>query len=150
MVIPAAPYQHLQYQPISSLVAAKPGEKVLLRFVNLGYEQQAMTLGGIPMRVVGKDAIQLKNGSTDNSYLTNTIYIGPGESYDAIFTAPAYSGANGSNGYDTYLLYNRKYAALNNGGAGGYGGQMTEVRIYSSSSSLQAQNIDQPNTNPGI
>ena len=150
MVVPAAPYQHLQYQPISSLVAAKPNEKVLLRFVNLGYEQQAMTLGGIPMRVVGRDAMLLKNGSTDNSYLTNTIYIGPGESYDAIFTAPAYSGANGSNGYDTYLLYNRKYAALNNGGAGCYGGQMTEVRIYAPSSSLQAQDIDQPNTNPGI
>ncbi len=37
------------------------------------------------MRVVGKDATYL-NGrdGTDLSYLTNTVYIGPGESVDAI------------------------------------------------------------------
>ncbi len=43
----------LQYQPISSLVTANAGERVLLRFVNLGYQQAAMTIDGITMRVVG-------------------------------------------------------------------------------------------------
>jgi FtsP/CotA-like multicopper oxidase with cupredoxin domain len=115
----------LQYNPISSLISANSGEKVLLRFVNLGYLQHSMTLGGIPMRVVGKDATLLRGrDGTDTSYLTNTIYFGPGESYDAIFTAPAVTSQS------TYLLYNRKYSYLNNAGAGGYGGQMTEARIY--------------------
>ncbi len=137
---PGSVAERLQYQPISSLVQAKSGEKVLLRFVNLGYETQAMTLGGIAMKVVAKDATLLKNGSTDLSYRTNTVYIGPGESYDAIFTAPNVTATT------DYLLYNRKFSALNNGGTAGYGGQMTKVRILPSSAVLPAQDIDKPNT----
>ena len=120
----------LQFQPISSLITANVGQKVLLRFVNLGYQQQAMKLDGLNMRVVGKDATLLRGldslgvrggpGSADLSYETDTIYIGPGESYDAIFTASAAG---------TYLLYNRNYAYLNNGGSSSYGGQMTKVII---------------------
>ena len=41
---------------------------------------------------------------TDTSYETDTLNIGPGESFDVIFTAPPTAGARG---YDTYLLYNR-------------------------------------------
>jgi FtsP/CotA-like multicopper oxidase with cupredoxin domain len=114
----------LQYQPISSLVTANSGERVLLRFVNLGFQQHSMTLEGIPMRVVGKDATLLRGrDGTDLSYLTNTVYIGPGESVDAIFTAPAVASQT------TYLLYNRNYSYLHNPGLSGLGGQMTEVRI---------------------
>jgi FtsP/CotA-like multicopper oxidase with cupredoxin domain len=131
-LIPTPGYEHLQYQPISSLVTANSGERVLLRFVNLGYQQHAMTLAGIPMRVVGKDATLLRglNGAgvrgasgADISYLTNTVYIGPGESIDAIFTAPTVASET------TYRLYNRNYAYLHNPGQSGLGGQMTEVRI---------------------
>jgi hypothetical protein len=86
-----------------------------------------MTLEGIPMKVVGKDATLLRGrDGTDISYATDTIYIGPGESYDAIFTAPPKTGS----GYDTYLLYNRNYAYLHNAGMSGLGGQMTEVRVF--------------------
>lgn len=116
----------LAYQPISSLVRANAGERVLLRFINLGYTKQSMTLGGVKMRVVGKDATLLRGRTgTDLSYLTNTVMIGPGESVDAIFTAPARTGA----GYDTYLLYNRALNQLTNGGSQ-LGGQMTEVHVY--------------------
>ncbi len=128
---------HLQRQPISSLVQANAGEKVLLRFVNLGYQKQAMTLPGIKMNVIAKDATLLKNGSANMSYLTNTISIGPGESVDAIFTAPAVTSNT------TYLLYNREYDHLNNAGGVGYGGQMTEVRIRPSGVPAQT---DGPNT----
>jgi FtsP/CotA-like multicopper oxidase with cupredoxin domain len=128
---------HLQRQPISSLVQANAGEKVLLRFVNLGYQKQAMTLPGIKMNVIAKDATLLKNGSADMSYLTNTISIGPGESVDAIFTAPAVTSNT------TYLLYNREYDHLNNAGGIGYGGQMTEVRIQPTGVPAQT---DGPNT----
>lgn len=114
----------LRYQPISSLVKANAGERVLLRFVNLGYTKQSMELGGIKMKVVGKDANLLRGrDSTDLSFLTNTVMIGPGESVDAIFSAPPVTTTS------TYLLYNRAYRQLANGGASGLGGQMTEVRI---------------------
>jgi len=123
----------LESQPISSLVQCNAGDRVLLRFVNLGYTQPAMKLTGIPMRVIGKDATPLRglgagglrNGA-DTSYLTDTIYLGAGESYDAIFIAPPHAGA----GYDTYLLFNNSLGALNTPGGSGLGGQMTEVRVY--------------------
>ncbi len=149
-VTPANP--KLQYQPISSLIKAKEGEKVLLRIVSLGYTQSAMTVPGIDLRVVGKDAVYMKSkvDNTSTSYLTNTVYIGAGEATDVIFTAPAFSGISGGtsgNGYDTYLLYNRDYSNSTSGSAAGYGGQMTEIRIYPANTSatiLPAQS--QPNT----
>ena len=124
-------HPELQYQPISSLVNCMPGERVLLRFANLGFKESAMTLTGIPMRVVGKDATPMRGrDGTDTSYETDTLSLGAGESFDVIFTTPAFSGGAGSSGagYDTYLLYNRSYARSNNLG-GGFGGQMTEVRV---------------------
>lgn len=118
----------LQYQPHSSLVTCNAGERVLLRFANLGFERQAMSLTGIEMKVVGKDATLLRGrDGTDFSFSTNTIPIGPGESYDVIFEAPPHSGQGA---YDTYLLYNRNYLGSNNLDGSGYGGQMTEVRVY--------------------
>ena len=126
----------LQYQPLSALVTCQPGERVLLRFANLGFREASMTLAGIKMRVVGRDATPMRgglNGATgaDTSYDTDTILIGAGESYDVIFTAPSFSGGSGSSGlgYDTYVLYNRRYSQDDNL-AGGYGGQRTEIRVF--------------------
>ena len=60
------------------------------------------------MKVVGRDATPMKGrDGTDTSYETDTLLMGAGESYDAIFTAPAYQGAWSA--YDTYVLYNRRY-----------------------------------------
>ena len=142
---PVAPVgrPELQYNPISSLVKCSAGERVLMRFVNLGYTQGAMRLAGIPMHIVGKDATPLRgltgfkpDGSAirhgaDISYITDTVYIGAGESYDAIFTAPPFSGGSGSSGlgYDKYLLYNHAFSGLTTPGGPGLGGQMTEIRV---------------------
>jgi len=136
----------LQYQPLSSLVQCNAGDKVLLRVVNLGYTQPAMKLTGIPMHVIGKDATPLRglgaggvrNGA-DASFTTDTIYLGAGESYDALFTAPPKTGA----GYDTYLFFNNSLGALNKPGGTGLGGQMTEIRVYAAGT-LPAQTA--PNT----
>ena len=126
--------RNLQYQPNSSLVECNAGDRVLLRFTNLGYSQAAMRLYGIPMHVVGKDATILTGRSasgartgTNTSYVTDTVYIGAGESYDAIFTAPAKTGGGA---YDTYLLYNSSLGALTLPGGAGLAGQMTEVHVY--------------------
>ncbi|HNK63803.1 MAG TPA: multicopper oxidase domain-containing protein [Anaerolineales bacterium] len=138
-LIPPSSHPELQYQPISSLVTCNAGDRVLLRFSNLGFMQASMTLEGIPMRVVGKDATLLRNGSTDLSYMTNTITIGAGESYDAIFTAPPHSGGSGA---DVYLLYNRNFNRSHSQGSFGDGQQMTEVRVYPGTLSAQTD----PNT----
>ncbi len=139
-------YEHLQYQPYSSLVQCNEGERVLLRFAQLGFKQAAMTLSGIPMRVVGKDATLLRGrDGVDISFVTDTISLGAGESVDAIFEAPTFSGGSGSSGsgYDVYLLYNRAYNRVSNLSGGGYGGQMTEVRVFPADT-LAAQTL--PNT----
>jgi hypothetical protein len=129
-------YPHLQYQPLSSLVRCNAGEKVLLRFANLGYMDPAMTLAGIKMKVVGRDGTPLKGrDGTDTSYWTSTIAAHVGASYEAIFTAPPFQGPGipdpeiGAN-YNAYPLYNRDYHMANNLEPNGFGGQRTEVRVY--------------------
>jgi len=125
-----SPAERLQYQPISSLITANAGEKVLLRIASLGYVRHTLTIDGVPMHVVGADADQLKGSDgTDNSYVTNSVDVGPGESRDVIFTAPAPG---------TYRLYDRDYSNLSNNGAGGYGGMLTEIRV-SPAGTLPAQ-----------
>jgi FtsP/CotA-like multicopper oxidase with cupredoxin domain len=122
--------EHLQYQPHSSLVSCNAGEKVLLRFANLGFREAAMTLAGIPMKVVGRDATPMKGrDGTDTSYTTDTLLFGAGESFDVIFTAPTFAGGTNldSHGraYDRYMLYNRRYTQEQ-----ATHGQRTEVRVY--------------------
>jgi len=67
--------------------------------------------------------------------------MGAGEAYEGIFTAPAFSGGSGSSGsgYDTYLLYNRAYDRASNLSDGGYGGRVTQVRVYPTSFNLLPQ-----------
>jgi FtsP/CotA-like multicopper oxidase with cupredoxin domain len=111
----------LQYQPISSLVKCNTGERVLLRMANLGYQNHAMSVDNIDLRVVAKDANLLKGRDGTTNYLTtNTVDVGPGESRDVIFTAP---------GPGEYLLYDRQYSYLENGGGTGYGGMMTKILV---------------------
>jgi FtsP/CotA-like multicopper oxidase with cupredoxin domain len=140
-LIPPEGREDLQYQPMSSLVKANAGERVLLRIINLGFEVHTMQLSGIKMRVVGKDATLLRgrNGS-DLTYLTSAASISPGETVDGIFVAPPHSGGSGP---DRYLFYNRNFHRLNNGGHSGYGGQMTEIHVYPPGT-LPEQ--DEPNT----
>ena len=129
-LIPPPGHPELQYQPISSLVTCNAGERVLLRFVNLGFVEQTMSLTGLQMRVVGRDATLLRGRNGSNlTYMTDSALIGPGESVDAIFTAPNVAPPPGAD-YATYLLYNRNYVRQNNGGGTGFGGQMTEIRVY--------------------
>jgi FtsP/CotA-like multicopper oxidase with cupredoxin domain len=139
-------YEHLQYNPHSALVTCNEGERVLLRFANLGFRESAMTLAGINMKVVGRDATLMKSrDGTDTSYYTDTLLMGAGESYDVIITAPAFSGGSGSsgNGYDTYMLYNRRYTQDSNLTPGGGGGQRTEVRVYPAGTLSAQQYLNQ-------
>jgi FtsP/CotA-like multicopper oxidase with cupredoxin domain len=127
-------------QPVSCLIQVNEGETALLRLANLGYEQYAMQLPGIRMRVVGMDATYL--GSL--SYEANTIYMGPGEARDVLFQAPVYNSSraepsDGVGPYNVYWFKNRNYQYLTNGGAPGLGGQITQVRVYPGSTPLPPQ-----------
>ena len=111
----------LQFQPNSSLVQCNAGERVLLRLSNLGYQEHAMSVDDIDLQVVAKDANLLTGRDGTKSYLTtNTVDVGPGESRDVIFVAP---------GPGEYLLYDRRYSYLSNGGGPGYGGMMTKIIV---------------------
>lgn len=111
----------LQYQPNSSLVQCNAGERVLLRLSNLGYQEHSMSVDDIDLQIVAKDASLLKGRDGTTNYLTtNTVDIGPGESRDVIFVAP---------GPGEYLLYDRRYSYLGNGGGPGYGGMMTKIVV---------------------
>lgn len=133
-LIAPAGYPELQYQPLSALVPCNAGERVLLRFANLGFRESSMTLAGIKMHVVGRDATLMRGrDGTNTSYLTDTIMLGAGESFDVIFTAPPHSGGTGP---DKYVLYNRAYNRSDNL-AGGFGGQRTEIHVYPSGVAAQ-------------
>ncbi|AFV12073.1 ferroxidase [Thermacetogenium phaeum DSM 12270] len=110
----------LPMQPYSSLIEAYEGEKVLLRFVNLGYQQHSIQVLGISLKVVGLDARQLRgyNGE-DLSRWRNAIFIAAGQTVDAIFTAPSAG---------IYPLYNRNWHKNTNAGKS-FGGMITEIRV---------------------
>ncbi|MBP1694067.1 MAG: multicopper oxidase [Chloroflexi bacterium] len=102
----------------------------LLRFANLGFREAAMTFAGLNVRVVGRDATPMRGrDGTDTSFETNTLLMGAGESYDAVLTAPSFSGGSGSSGlgYDAYVLYNRRYTQDDDQSTQG---QRTEIRVY--------------------
>jgi FtsP/CotA-like multicopper oxidase with cupredoxin domain len=123
----------LPFQPVSSLIQANPGDRALLRLANLGYQQHAMQLPGIPLKVVGQDATPVAV-----PYTTHTLYLGPGEARDVLFTAPAFDpgrpvATDGRGPYNTYLFKNRDFRRLSNHGAPGLGGMVTQVRVYQGS-----------------
>jgi hypothetical protein len=150
---PIDPGTRLAYQPQSALLRGKAGDRVLLRISNLGYQDHAMTLEGLTFRVVGKDATFLRGrDGTDLSYECSQLNIGPGESFDAIITAPASSGSSGTDAfgaYDAYPLYDRGYRdGYQIAGTSDHTGMRTEVRIYGPSSSLPAQTLPALDTAP--
>ena len=151
----------LRYQPISSLVRGKAGEKVLLRVGHLGYKEHSIRLDGIPMTIVGRDATHLQGrDGTLLHFQTSAMDIGPGESFDAIVTLPPYTAAGAQTdnygSYNAYGLYDRDYGSngyLIDGSAGGqwanfagqHTGMRTEVRVYDpNTTTLTAQT--EPNT----
>ena len=147
LVPPTPDRADLDSQPLSALVTANAGERVLLRLANLGFMEAAINLVGLKVRVVGRDATYMRGrGGFSTAYDTSTLSFGAGESFDAIFQAPLFSGGSGTSGqgYDTYVLHNRAYTRGDNL-VGDGGGQRTEIRVYPAGS-LPAQAY--PNQHP--
>jgi FtsP/CotA-like multicopper oxidase with cupredoxin domain len=108
-------------QPVSSLITARRGQKILLRISNLSVtDYGTLATVGIPMRVIARDARLLRGGDgTLQSYTTNSVTLGGGESADVILDA-ATAG--------TFFLYTSNLHRLAND-AQNFGGQMTHIVV---------------------
>jgi len=111
-------------QPVSSLIEATPGQRILLRISNLNITR-FYTIGtnGIEMQVVGLDARLLRDDDGNNmDYTTNSLTLGGGQSADVIIdTADIPPGS-------TFFLYSQELDRLANNNEN-FGGMMTEIRI---------------------
>jgi FtsP/CotA-like multicopper oxidase with cupredoxin domain len=103
---------------------------VLVRLANLGFQEQTLTMPGVPMLTVGSDARYL---SPDLQTISDTVVLGPGESRDLIIVAPLAEG--------TYPFFNTdptKYRGTP--GDQWTGGQRTELVVSSSAVDQVAPN----------
>jgi len=110
-------------QPVSSLITATAGQKVLLRISNLNVTQfSTIATNGIAMKVVGLDARLLRDDSgASMAYETHTLTLGGGQSADVILDTTDYAG-------QTLFLYTTNLNQLAND-AENFGGMMTEIRV---------------------
>jgi len=110
-------------QPVSSLIEATDGDRILLRISNLNVTQfNTLGTNGPPMKVIALDARLLRDDDgNDMSYETNSLTLGGGQSADVIIDTTNLGGR-------TYLLYSTNLDYLAND-AENLGGMMTEIRI---------------------
>lgn len=114
-------------QIVDTNIVATQGQKVLLRISSLDVQRfYTLSLPGIPMRVVGRGARIFRGdgvpAGTEMSYLTNSVSVGGGESYDVILDTSGIAKG-------TYFLATTNLNYLSNGASDDYGGAMTEVVI---------------------
>jgi hypothetical protein len=116
---------HTTSQPMTSLVNASAGDRVLLRISNLNVTNfYTVTALGLPMEVVGQGAAIRRGPGGDNLYYqTNSVTLGGGEAKDVMVRIPADAEPG-----DTYFVYTTNLEYLNND-AEEFGGMMTEIRI---------------------
>ncbi|MEQ1501494.1 MAG: multicopper oxidase domain-containing protein [Myxococcota bacterium] len=119
------PLGKTQYsQPVSTLISATAGQRVLLRISNVSVTQfSTLATNGIPMRVVALDARLLRDDAGhDLSYQTHSLTLGGGQSADVILDTTGFTPGS------TYFLYTTNLHQLAND-AENFGGLMTEIRI---------------------
>jgi FtsP/CotA-like multicopper oxidase with cupredoxin domain len=71
------------FKDSTSAILAAPGERVLIRLVNVGYQPALVGLGGLEFDVIASDGRALPAPLNMNEYL-----VSPGERYDIMFTMP--------------------------------------------------------------
>jgi len=111
-------------QKVNALIQATQGQRILLRIMNLSTVHfSTITIPGITMKVVAKDASLLRagDGVTNLYYDTNTLTMGGGQSADVILDT-----TNVPPG--TYFLHTTDHGELSNNQQD-FGGLMTEIVI---------------------
>ncbi len=111
-------------QPVSSLIKAQAGERILLRISDLnvtGFD--TLATNGPAMEVVALDARLLRDDDGNNMYYkTNSLTLGGGQSADVIIDTTGLTPGS------TYFLYTTNLDRLSNDSEN-FGGMMTEIRI---------------------
>jgi FtsP/CotA-like multicopper oxidase with cupredoxin domain len=125
-------YQQFESQKLDARITAAQGQTILIRFSNLSIQNfTTIEAMGLRLKVIGMCARQLRNpgldgiyGTADDkdlSYVSSSVFVGPGESIDFLIqTAGMATG--------TYFLYSRNLDQLNNNQMD-RGGAMTEIII---------------------
>jgi FtsP/CotA-like multicopper oxidase with cupredoxin domain len=110
-------------QPVTSLVTAVQGQRLLLRLSNLNVTNHyTVTALGLPMKVVGRGARQLRGPDGKLVYVdTTSVTLGGGESTEVMIDTRAVPAG-------TYFLYTTNLNFLSNFDQD-YGGMMTEIVI---------------------
>ncbi len=113
-------------QPMSSLITATVGQKLLLRLSNLAVTRfyTVRTIGLPDMQIVGKGAALLRGPGTapkDLYFKVNSVTLGGGEAKDVIIDTTGVAPG-------TYYLYTTNLNYLSNNNED-YGGIMTEIVI---------------------
>jgi FtsP/CotA-like multicopper oxidase with cupredoxin domain len=136
-----AGFEQKYSQRVHSLIRVPQGQKVLLRLSGLAMEAYGITVLGIPMRIVGRDAKLLRGPAPnfkDLSYTTSTVTVSGGTSFDAILDTTGIAEG-------TYFLYTTNLNNLSND-LEDFGGMMTEVVVCPSGgcpplAAAQAQDV---------
>ncbi len=120
---PASSDFGIQSQKVTSLVTAQKGQRILLRLSNVSETDiHTLTVMGLPMKVVAKDARLLRGPTGLNLYYdTTSVKIGGGETTDVMLDTSSVAPG-------TYLLYGTRLNHLSND-TQDYGGLMTEIVI---------------------
>ncbi len=110
-------------QKVTSLVTAKKGQRILLRLSNVSETDiHTITVLGIPMKVVAKDARLLRGPTGKNlAYNSTSVKLGGGETTDVILDTTNVNAG-------TYMVYATRLNHLSNN-TEDYGGLMTEIVI---------------------
>lgn len=110
-------------QPVSALVTATAGQKVLLRISSLDVTHfYTVSALGLPMKVVGQGGRLLRGPDGKNLYYdTSSVTLGGGESVDVIVDTAGVAPGR-------YFVYTTNLNYLSNN-AEDFGGMMTEIVI---------------------
>ena len=103
--------------PDTDAVPAAAGDRVLLRYVNAGIQYHSMAVLGARQRLLALDGSPL---GFSRSYVAETF--GPGQTADAIVTAPSRQADTSVPVYDGSLL-------LHNTNLDGAGGMLTSIEV---------------------
>ncbi len=105
-------------QPVSSLINVKAGDTLLLRITNMSITgESTVTVLGLPMKVIGRGARQLKD-----PYYTSSINVAGGEGFEVLVDT------TGTAAGQKYFVYATELNQLSNNEEN-FGGLMTEIRI---------------------
>ncbi len=111
-----------QVHPSTAPIVATSGQDVLLRWVNAGTFYHSMTVLGADQRIVGLDGNRLANTGVDLARRVVAETFGPGQTADAIVTAPTTVADRRLAVYDASMT-------LHNTNAAGAGGMLTFLDV---------------------